>query len=166
MSNKQEELFLKLLQQNQHRIRKLCTVYARSPEDRKDLEQEVTLNIWKSLPSYRGDAKIDTWMYRIILNVCLKHNFAIGRNQTIVPLEKLEFRLSSDTHTQEEKYENLRYCIQKLEFSDKTIIVLYLEELPYKTIGEIVGISENYVAVKIKRIKSKLLTCLSKIELQ
>lgn len=164
MKGKKEKQFLKLLDQNQHRIRKLCTMYARNSEERKDLEQEVVLNIWKSFSNFRGEAKIETWVYRIILNVCFKHTYAISKNRKTISLDVLDFEISNSTSSNEENYQELQYCIQKLEFSDKTIIVLFLEDLPYKSIGEIVGISENHVAVKIKRIKKKLFECLSKTQ--
>lgn len=163
MNNKKEEQFLRLLEQNHNRIRKLCAMYASNLEDRKDLEQEITLNIWKSFANFRGEAKIETWVYRIILNVCLKHSYAISKNRNTISLENLNYEPSSKVSDQSDNNIDLRHCIQKLEFSDKTIIILFLEELPYKSIAEIVGISENHVAVKIKRIKNKLLKCLSKI---
>ncbi len=165
MNDKKEEQFLKLLNQNQDRIRKLCTMYTTNKEDRKDLEQEVILNIWKSFSNFRGESKIETWVYRIILNICFKHNFAIPKTRNTISLDNLDFELSNSASKNEEDYQDLKYCIQGLEFSDKTIIILYLEELPYKSISEIVGISENHVAVKIKRIKIKLFKCLSKIQL-
>lgn len=162
MNNKKEERFIQLINQNQHRIQKLCAMYTTSGEDRKDLEQEVIMNIWKSFSNFRGEAQIETWLYRIILNVCLKHTYAKAKNRNTISLDNLEFEPSNNTSKSEEEYQDLQHCIQALEFSDKTIIILFLEELPYKSIGEIVGISENHVAVKIKRIKKKLFKCLSK----
>lgn len=162
MDKLKEEQFLELLNRNRNRIRKLCTMYTTNKEDRKDLEQEVVLNIWKSFSSFRGEAKIETWIYRIILNVCFKYNFAITKNRNTISLDNLDFEVPNNASKKEEEFQDLQHCIQALEFSDKTIIILYLEELPYKSIGEIVGITENHVAIKIKRIKIKLFKCLSK----
>lgn len=162
MNNKKEEKFIHLINQNQLRIRKLCAMYAQDMEDRKDLEQEVIINIWKSLSEFRGDAQINTWVYRIILNVCLKHTYTIAKNRNTISLENLNYEPSVNASHESDNHIELQSCIQTLEFSDKTIIILFLEELPYKSISEIMGISENHVAVKIKRIKSKLLKCLTK----
>jgi len=159
MNEIDQKQFLHILDANQHRIQKLCAMYTAQHEDQKDLEQEVVLNIWKSYPNFKGDAKVSTWIYRIILNLCLKHRYATTNNQKTVSLEIVKEVTVSKT-SKDEKFQDLRECIRALEFSDKSIIILYLEDLPYKSIADIIGITENHVAVKIKRIKAKLLTCL------
>lgn len=159
-----EKEFLKLLEENQQRIQKLCSMYAKTKENRKDLMQEVVLNLWKAFPSFRGESAINTWVYRIILNVCLKKTYALKKEKT-VPLEHLDFESFHNATNPTEKFSALRACIQQLDFSDRSIIILFLEELSYREIGGIIGISENYVAVKIKRIKKKLGICLNKKEL-
>lgn len=159
-----EKQFLILLEENQQRIQKLCSMYAKTEENRKDLMQEVVLNIWKSFSSYRGEASINTWVYRIILNVCLKKTYALKKERTI-PLEHLDFEPIQTATNPTERFAALRECIQQLEFSDRSIIILFLEELSYREIGDVIGISENYVAVKIKRVKKKLAVCLNKKEI-
>lgn len=159
-----EKQFLKLLEENQQRIQKLCSMYANTEENRKDLMQEVVLNIWKSFSSYRGEASINTWVYRIILNVCLKKTYALKKERT-VSLEHLDFEPIQTATNPTERFSALRECIQQLEFSDRSIIILFLEELSYREIGEVIGVSENYVAVKIKRVKKKLAMCLNKKEI-
>ncbi|MFK7771323.1 MAG: RNA polymerase sigma factor [Saprospiraceae bacterium] len=159
-----EKQFLKLLEENQQRIQKLCSMYAKTKENQKDLMQEVVLNIWKSFSSYRGEAALNTWVYRVILNVCLKKTYALKKEKT-VPLEHLDFEPIHHAVNPTEKFSALRACIQQLDFSDRSIIILFLEELSYREIGKVIGISENYVAVKIKRIKKKLGICLNKKEI-
>jgi len=156
-----EQAFIKILEANQQRIQKICGMYTATPEDCKDLIQEVILNIWKAYPSFEGNSTINTWVYRIILNICLKKRFYRQKEQNILSLEELKFELKAPINpTSDDKFTALKACISQLDFSDRAIIILFLEEMAYKEIAEIIGISENYVAVKIKRIKAKLATCL------
>lgn len=160
MNKQQEQLFLQLIEENQARIYRICSVYAHTKEDKKDLVQEVFLQIWKALPSFKGNANINSWLYRITLNVCLRANFLKKKNPS-VPLESIEWeRIAVPNENKKERYEQLYHCISLLKPLDKSIIILFLEDLAYKEISGIVGISENYVAVKIKRIKKQLLQCL------
>lgn len=156
----QEQAFIKILEVNQQRIQKICGMYTSTPEDCKDLVQEVILNIWKAYPSFEGKSAVNTWVYRIILNVCLKKRFLQKKAQKTVSLDGLSFDPVSETASQNDSYLALKECITQLEFSDRAIIILFLEDMAYKEIAEIIGISENYVAVKIKRIKAKLAVCL------
>ena len=156
----QEQAFIKILETNQQRIQKICGMYTSTPEDCKDLVQEVILNIWKAYSSFEGKSTINTWIYRIILNVCLKKRFLQKKEQMTVSLDGLSFDPISETTSQADNYLALKACISQLDFSDRAIIILFLEEMAYKEIAKIIGISENYVAVKIKRIKEKLAGCL------
>ena len=68
-----ERLFLELFQQNKASIQRLCWGYLDSPHDAEDLFQEIMANVWNSLPSFRGESKISTWVYRIAVNTALVH---------------------------------------------------------------------------------------------
>src|SRR5215813_9148553 len=81
MEEKLKILFSKVIEDNKHRILRICRAYASEIEDQKDLYQEVALNIWKSLPSFRKESTIDTWVYRICLNVCMQHGFKLRREK-------------------------------------------------------------------------------------
>lgn len=154
-----EHLFLELIEENKNRINRICYVYAKNQEDQKDLVQDVLLNIWKALPNFKQHSNINTWLYRITLNVCLSSKYERHQKDKI-ELESIDFKLSGEDSKSAE-YEQLYYCISQLPETEKSIIILFLEDLPYKEIAEIIGISENHVAVKIKRIKNKLLKCLN-----
>jgi len=160
MSENLEKQFLKILEAHQQRINAICSVYAANKADQEDLVQEVVLNIWKSLPNFRAESAIETWVYRIILNVCLKKSYKQKKAQRTLSLDSIAFEPSTQQSELKPELEALKGCITKLDFADRSIIILYLEELSYKEIGELIGISENYVAVKLKRIKKKLTTCL------
>lgn len=159
MKQKEKE-FLQVITDNQQRIYRICSVYAKHEADKKDLIQEVFLNLWKSFSSFEGKAHINSWVYRIALNVCLRASYSQDKNNHIT-LETVHLeQISTSPNLKNEQYERLYQCIATLESFDKSIIVLYLEDLAYKDIASIVGISENYVAVKIKRIKAQLKNCI------
>lgn len=155
-----EQQFLLIIEQNKGRIHRICSVYAKNIEDQKDLIQDVLFNIWKALPSFKGGASIDTWLYRIVLNVCLRSKYEKERKNKI-QLDGLEI-VYNDDEPKNMKYEQLYHCISRLKPTDKSVIILFLEDMSYKEIGNILGLSDNHVAVKIKRIKSQLLNCLKK----
>ncbi|MCF7568416.1 sigma-70 family RNA polymerase sigma factor [Sabulilitoribacter arenilitoris] len=166
MSDKLENLFLNVIEQNQQKLFRICSVYSKNSEDAKDLLQEVLINIWKSLPSFKSKSSIETWVYRITLNTCLRfRSNDIKKQKRFISTDDLSdfgIQMETENEDQKEKLVQLRNCLNILNKGDKAIISLYLEKLPYKEISNITGLTENNVAVKIKRIKKKLLNCINK----
>jgi len=156
-----EAEFLAVIKEHQGIIHKICRLYRDSKEDREDLFQEIIFQLWKSLPGFRGDAKISTWIYRIALNAAIalfrknKPEIAYSPVLPDVPEEQQseEFGL---------RQERLFGVLKLLDDGEKAIITLYLEDLSYQQIAEITGINENYVGVKLNRIKNKIQKLLTK----
>ena len=158
------ETFEQLLDNNKGKIYRICKIYAVSPLEPQDLFQEVIYAIWKSIPTFKGNTSIDTWIYRITLNVCLRSKQKSDKKYyKTVQLDSIQFVPVEITNenNQQEKYNALTSCISKLNKENKSIIILYLEELKYKEIAEITGLTENHIAVKMKRIKKILLDCIT-----
>lgn len=164
MRNKLEVNFEEILEENKHKIFRICRVYAAPPLEPQDLFQEVVSQIWESLDRFKGRSSIATWVYKITINVCLrsklkldKSNHKTDRFESIhfTPVEK-EIDVS-----EQEKFRFLKQCISTLNESDTSLIVLYLDDLPYKEIALITGLSENHIAVKMKRIRKKLFECIA-----
>lgn len=156
-----ETAFLALMAEHQGIIHKICRLYRDSREDREDLFQEITFQLWKSFPSFKGNSLISTWLYRIALNTAI----ASYRKEkpTIDYVETLpEFAEESQNEELILRQERLLTAIKQLSESEKAIIALYLEDLSYLQIAEILGISENNVGVKINRIKTKIQQLLAK----
>ena len=165
MNKELENLFLTVLEQNQQKLFRICSVYSKNSEDTKDLFQDVLINIWKSMPSFESKSSLETWVYRITLNTCLRfRSNHIKKQERFVFMENMN-NVNTQTEVenteQKEKLLQLRNCISTLNKGDKAIITLYLERLPYKEISNITGLTENNIAVKIKRIKKKLLNCIN-----
>ena len=156
--------FEQIIEENKGKIYRICKIYSVSPLEPQDLFQEVLYAIWKSISTFNGNSNISTWIYRITLNVCHRSKQKLEKkNFKTVRLESIQFvpvEISLDT-TQQEKHNALISCISSLNENDKSIIILYLEELKYKEIAEITGMTENHIAVKMKRIKKTLLNCIT-----
>ena len=158
------DTFEQLIKNNKHKIYRICRIYASSPIEPEDLFQEVIFQIWKSLSNFKGNSSIDTWVYRIALNVCLRSKMKLDKsNLKTARIDAIHF--SSITQMsdpfEEEKFQYLKECIATLNETDTSIIVLYLDEISYKNIAEITGMSENLIAVKMKRIRKKLFDCIT-----
>lgn len=150
-----EQPFLVLIQEHQGIIHKICRLYRDSKEDREDLFQEITYQLWKSFPSFKREAKVSTWMYRIALNTAIasfrKKRLDVEYHQVLPDLP--------DDEVDEEyaiRQESLFATLKQLNESERAIVALYLDDLSYKQIAEIIGINENNVGVKLNRIKLKI----------
>lgn len=156
--------FLEALQEYKEPLVRLCSIYASDVEETQDLFQDALVSMYISLSTFQGKSNIKTWMYRITLNVCLRLQTDKLRSKVrfveLTDLEKLADQPSIEDH-EASRLKKLRSCIKRLNDSDRAIVTFYLEELPYREIGEIVGVSENLVAVKLKRIRKKLFHCIT-----
>lgn len=158
MTKDLEHKFISEFQQNQNIIHKVCRIYTDNQEAHNDLFQEITIQLWKAYPKFRGEAKLSTWMYRIGLNTAItlfrKSKRSIKTQDFDSVLHKIE---SSDYDDTEEEQLKLMYkAIHQLSDIDKGLIFLYLEDKNYKEISETLGISEVNARVKMNRIKTRL----------
>jgi RNA polymerase sigma factor (sigma-70 family) len=159
MDKDRTDNFLVVIESNKGILYKVANSYCRDIEDRKDLIQEIIMQLWKSFDNYNEKFKYSTWMYRISLNVAISfYRKENSRKRISNSLTTAVFDFT-DTEISEEKETNLgilNEIISKLNDLNKALILLYLEEKNYKEISEIIGITETNVATKIGRIKSRL----------
>jgi RNA polymerase sigma-70 factor (ECF subfamily) len=133
---------------------KICLGYSNTIEDAKDLLQEVFINVWKGLDSFNRESDIKTWLYRIAVNTCLMKL----RKKSIktISINNIDFDWIAYypfENNESDSFELLHKLVQDLPNKDKSIILLYLEGLTHQEIATIIGITSNYVSVKISRIK-------------
>ena len=163
MQKQEEGVFNQILEDNKTSIYRICRIYAVSPVEPQDLFY-VIFQIWRSYSTFKGKYNISTWIYKIALNVCnrSKMQFESLNNKT-TRLESIQFKLSEtiSDEIEDKKFKALGECISLLNAVDGSIVILHLDELPYKEIAEITDLTENHVAVKMKRIKKILLECIS-----
>ena len=162
--NKSDTTFEQALEANKEKIYRICRVYALAPLAPQDLFQEVVYQVWKSFSTFKGNSGIDTWVYKIALNVCQRSKMKNEKgSEKTVRLTSLQF-IPADLPPDESdqvKYQALQDCIVMLNQDDQSLIVLLLEGLPYKQIAEIIGSTDNHVAVRMKRIRKLLLNCIT-----
>lgn len=154
--NDKEKKFLDAISQNKQIIYKVCYMYASGDEHFKDLYQEVLINIWKGLDGFRGDARISTWIYRTCINTCVT---LYRRSQKASDFQSLDLLVNvpgDDTNKGAQLKEMYR-LINRLNRMDKAIILLWLDEKSYDEISDITGLSRNNVALRLHRIKAKLI---------
>lgn len=157
-----EKEFVEQVQKHQGILHKICFVYSNNNADKEDLYQEIILQLWKSYPSFRKDAKFSTWMYRVALNtaITLNKKAALFENHKTQLIDEYAI---TEVIDYSEDIKILYKAISKLSKIEKAIIMLWLEEKAYSEISEIVGISEKYVSVKLVRSKKKLAKIIKKI---
>jgi RNA polymerase sigma-70 factor (ECF subfamily) len=152
----EEKKFVDLINKHQGLIHKVCIMYENDPDVRNDLFQEIVLQLWKSFPSFRGEAKITTWMYRIALNTAISGFRKDTRKVKTEDLNDTHFNISERPDEREENFQKLQWAIRQLSEIDRAMIMMALEEVPYEEIAETVGISQNNVRVRMNRIREKL----------
>ena len=153
-----EQSFVQQLKENQNIIHKICRLYTNDSDAHKDLFQEVTIQLWKAFPKFRGDSKFSTWAYRVALNTAITLYRKSTRTVKTTDYEKHSFYISQeDYNTDEEEQLKLMYkAVYTLNDIEKALIFMYLEDANYTEIAETLGISEVNARVKMNRIKGKL----------
>ena len=147
-----ETQFIQLINQHQGIIHKICRLYRDSPEDREDLFQEIVFQLWKSVPTFNNEAAFSTWMYRVALSTAI---VAFRKKKPHIIYTPV-LPDNPETLQEHEQTGQLFAALKKLNDDEKALITLYLEELSYKEIAAITGITENNVGVKLNRIKNKI----------
>ena len=163
MGDEQQEcLFKSWLSDHGGAVLKVARAYTLTTEDCQDLAQEILLQVWRSLPQFRGRASASTWIYRVALNTALgwhrKERRRQARQQSVLTVEHLS-AAGSDSGQQAERrelVERLYAAIRQLPRTDAALVLLYLEDLSYRDMAEVLGISESNVGVKLNRAKKAL----------
>ncbi len=151
--------FLSLIEQNKGILYKVANSYCRDREDRKDLVQEIIIQLWRSFGNYDARYVYTTWMYRIALNVAISfYRKESSRKKIAHPLKEGIFNFADKdiSDDRESDLGLLQQAISELRELDRALVLLYLEEKSYKEISEIMGLTETNVATKIGRIKKVL----------
>jgi RNA polymerase sigma-70 factor (ECF subfamily) len=151
-----EVAFRDIFEANSKKIFHLCLGYTGDNDAANDLLQETFLKVWQNLDKFRNQAMISTWIYRIAVNTCLTYLRSEKRQAKDELTEQLAETRAEEFSEKNEQVALLYKCISKLEESERIIITMVLDEVPYPEIAEISGISEGNLRVKIHRIKQKL----------
>jgi RNA polymerase sigma-70 factor (ECF subfamily) len=151
-----EALFKDIFKSNSKKIYHLCYGYTGDDDAANDLMQETFLKVWQNLDKFRNQALISTWIYRIAVNTCLSWLRVEKRQAKDELTDNIIETRGEEISEKNEQVALLYKCISKLEETERIIISMVLDEVPYAEIAEISGVSEGNLRVKIHRIKSKL----------
>lgn len=149
-----EQQFNDLVRLNKSTIYSVCYMFSDNQDEVADLFQETLINLWKGFDSYRGESAVSTWIYRVAMNTCISLDRKKHRHPESLSLDIDFFAEATDRDTQQ--VQQLYQRIHKLSLVDRAIVMLWLENLSYEEIGQIVGISAQNVGVKLVRIKESL----------
>jgi RNA polymerase sigma-70 factor (ECF subfamily) len=159
MTEAPQERFMTLLERHQKIVFKVASLYAGNAEDRRDLVQEITIQLWRSFSGYDERRTFSTWMYRVSLNVAISFGRKAGLRAKYSAALDEETRDPID-HTsvfeRDDRIRVLRGIIAGLDPMNRALLLLYLEEHSYREIGEVLGLSETNVATKISRLKMRI----------
>ncbi len=158
MSEELEKSFVKQLQSNQNIIHKICRLYTSDEDAHKDLFQEITIQLWKAFPKFRGESKFSTWAYRVALNTAITLYRKSTRTVATTEYDSARhFIKQEDYNYEEEEQIKLLYkAVHELNDIEKALVFMYLEDKDYAEISETLGITEVNARVKMNRIKTKL----------
>ncbi len=160
--SEQESVFRRWVEQHTGLMLKVVRGWAASPEDQEDLFQDVLLQLWSSLPSFRGEAKESTWIYRVAFNTALGWRRGEQRrrrkHEALLRFDPEPAAASTSSELAEERevVGRLYEAIRQLPDVDASLAMMHLDGLSYREMAEVVGITENLVGVRLNRIRNHL----------
>ena len=144
-----------MVREHRGTIYTVCYMFSTDRDEVADLFQEVLINLWRGVDTFRGDSALNSWIYRVALNTCITWD---RKNKRSVKAEPLSMNIDMfDSSAENTRQANmLRERIARLNPFDRAIVLLWLENISYEEIGQIVGISTSNVSVRLVRIKEQL----------
>ncbi len=158
MNKELEHSFVTNLEQNQNIVHKICRMYTNDLESHNDLFQEITIQLWKAYPKFRGDSKFSTWMYRVALNTAITLYRNSKKRVKVTDIDDVNFKISVEEYddAEEQKLKLMYASVKQLNDIEKALVFLYLEDKSYREIADTLGITEINARVKMNRVKTKL----------
>jgi RNA polymerase sigma-70 factor, ECF subfamily len=156
--NEQEHIFDQWVIQYKGLIFKIVRTYALTAMDREDLFQEIIIQVWHSIPAFRQESSVTTWIYRVSLNIAIKWIRKERKRYQPEPLDNMEHLLQESRAQIDDRLTWLYEEIHTLDEIDRSLTLLLLDGFSYKEMASILGITESNVGVKINRIKKQLIS--------
>ena len=153
MDNKETD-FSRIVREHKSTIYTVCYMFSKDKQEADDLFQEVLVKLWQGYDSFQGKSDLRTWIYRVSLNTCISIDRKKKRRKTQPLLEGIDLFDKNDADNRQT--DMLHERIGRLQPFDRAIVLLWLENMSYDEIAQIVGISVKNVSVKLYRIKEQL----------
>ena len=147
--------FTKMVKEYRKTIYTVCYFYSKDTEEVNDLYQEILINLWKGFEKFRGESSLKTWIWRVSLNTCNNQERKKKSSVQTIPLS-IDIDLYNDDDVQSKQIQMLYDRINRLDVFDRAIILLWLENMSYQDIADVVGISLSNVTTRLFRIKEQL----------
>ena len=147
--------FTKMVKEYRKTIYTICYFYSKDTEEVNDLYQEILINLWKGFEKFRGESSLKTWIWRVSLNTCNNQERKKKSSVQTIPLS-IDIDLYNDDDVQSKQIQMLYDRINRLDVFDRAIILLWLENMNYQDIADVVGISLSNVTTRLFRIKEQL----------
>ena len=147
--------FEQVVKRHKSTIYTVCYMFSNDAGEVADLFQDVLINMWNGFAKFRGDSDIKTWIWRVSLNTCITAERKKRKHVQAEPLS-MEINLFEDSDDDTRQIRVLRERISRLGYFDRAIVLLWLENMSYEEIGDIVGVSAKNISVRLVRIREKL----------
>lgn len=149
-----EQRFEQTLKEQKDTIFTVCYMFSKDEDEVNDLFQEVLINLWNGFEGFEHRSDIRSWVYRVALNTCISYDRK--RRRTDAERLNMNINLFEDRDEDTRQVDMLHKRISKLQPFDRAIVLLWLENLSYEEIGQIVGITTKNVSVRLFRIREQL----------
>ncbi|MFT4739348.1 MAG: RNA polymerase sigma-70 factor (ECF subfamily) [Marivirga sp.] len=136
---------------------KVVRAYAFNMEDRDDLFQEISIQVWQSIPAFKHQSQTSTWLYKVSLNTAIKWVKKASKHQKHSSPLNEDLILIEKPESKDERIDWIYQEIAKMDKIDRSLTLLLLDGFSYKEMSEILGIQASHVGVKIHRIKNQLI---------
>ena len=149
-----EAEFARIIRENKGTISTVCYMFSKDKEEVDDLFQEALIKLWQGLASFQGNSDLKTWIYKVTLNSCISIDRKKKSRKTQPLMEGIDLFDKNDADNRQTDMLHAR--IQRLQPFDRAIVLLWLENMSYQEIAQIVGIEVKNVSVRLYRIKEQL----------
>ena len=163
MTTEKERRFRELVDSQKDRVFRLCCCYVRGDEARKDVYQEVLIQLWRGLDTFQGKSSLATWVYRVAVNTCLAYLRGERRRTRLLDPETRADRQPAAAEDgpasvaeHDDDVRRLYACVNELPVADRMLVSLYLEDADTAEMAGVLGISEGNVRVRLHRIRKEL----------
>ena len=150
-----EKEFENVVRQYKANLYMICYMYAKDSDEANDFFQETLIRLWLGISQLRGESNINTWLSRICINTCISSLRKKKKHSQTIPLS-IDVELLEETSENGKQLAQMYRLINKLGVLDKALVLLWLDNMSYADIAEVMGLTVSNVSVKLMRIKEKL----------
>lgn len=157
--NEQEQQFTLLVKEQKSTIYTVCLMFSEDKDEVEDMVQETLINMWRGYEQFEGRSDLRTWVWRIAMNTCISYDRKHNKHKDEVSsLDRIGIAKAdvTDESKDDKQIRMLHDRIHRLGVFDRAIVLLWLEDMSYEEIGDIVGISAKNVSVRLVRIREEL----------